>query len=363
MKSAGFGGCAASAFAAVAMLSGCGGGTVIPLSSSPAGAKPDRMHAPVYGLLYSFHGFGHDGAYPAAGVISVNGTLYGTTRVGGGHGCRFREGCGTVYRIKASGKETVLHRFKGGPADGEAPVASLLNVNGTLYGTTALGGTYGNGTVFAITKSGHETVLYSFKGEPDGAHPQAPLLNVNGTFYGTTDAGGAYSCSSYFGGGCGTVFSITPPGQETVLYSFKGATTDGQNPDARLINVNGTLYGTTHGGGGKHCFFGVGAVCGTVFSITPSGKESVLYVFKGGTTDGQNPDAGLINVNGTLYGTTTGAGAYNFGTVFSITPSGTETVLHSFGGYDGAVPQTDLVYVRGKLYGTTETGGGHCPYF
>lgn len=211
MKSAGFGGCAASAFAAVAMLSGCGGGTVIPLSSSPAGAKPDRMHAPVYGLLYSFHGFGHDGAYPAAGVISVNGTLYGTTRVGGGHGCRFREGCGTVYRIKASGKETVLHRFKGGPADGEAPVASLLNVNGTLYGTTALGGTYGNGTVFAITKSGHETVLYSFKGEPDGAHPQAPLLNVNGTFYGTTDAGGAYSCSSYFGGGCGTVFSITPP--------------------------------------------------------------------------------------------------------------------------------------------------------
>jgi uncharacterized repeat protein (TIGR03803 family) len=356
MKSVGFGVHALSTFATVAMLSGCGGSGT-PLSPSPAVVTPDRMHAPEYSLIYGFKG-GKDGAYPRAGVTNVNGTLYGTTAGGGNHRCGRRGGCGTVYRIKESGKETVLYRFKGGPADGEGP-RSLFNVNGTLYGTTGTGGTYGNGTVFAMTTSGRETVLYSFKGAPaDGAQPLAPLLNVNGTLYSTTWAGGAYSCSSY--GGCGTVFSITPSGKETVLYSFKGSKTDGQNPDGGLVYVNGTLYGTTHGGG-PNCFFGVGAVCGTVFSITPSGKETVLYSFKGGTTDGQNPDAGLIYVKGALYGTTTGAGAYNLGTVFTITPSGTETVLHSFGnGYDGAVPQTSLVYVRGKLYGTTMEGGASC---
>ncbi|MFY9664739.1 MAG: choice-of-anchor tandem repeat GloVer-containing protein [Candidatus Cybelea sp.] len=345
--------------AVTAMLSGCGGGSGVPLNASPAGVTPDRTRAPVYSLIYSFHGFGKDGAYPSAGVINVNGMLYGTTHVGGGHGCD-REGCGTVYRIKASGKETILHRFKGGPADGQGPQASLLNVNGTLYGTTTNGGTYGNGTVFAITKSGRETVLYSFKGGTDGANPVAPLLNVNGTLYGTTFNGGAYNCGS--GGGCGTVFSITPSGQESVLYSFKGGRTDGQNPVAGLINVNGTLYGTTSGGG-VYCFFGVGAPCGTVFSVTPSGEETVLYSFKGGTSDGQGPDAGLIYVKGKFYGTTTGAGTYNLGTVFAVTSSGTETVLHSFGnGNDGTVPQTGLVYVRGKLYGTTE-GGGYCHHF
>jgi uncharacterized repeat protein (TIGR03803 family) len=356
MTSVGFGFCTISTFAA-AMLSACGGNGT-PLSLSPPGVMPDRMRAPVYSLIYGFKG-GKDGAvYPSYGVINVNGALYGTAG-GGDHKCYRRAGCGTVYRIKASGKETVLYSFKGPPADGESP-KSLLNVNGTLYGT-AFGGTSESGTVFSITTSGKETVLYSFKGPPaDGDGPVGPLLNVNGTLYGTTVNGGAHSCSSYEGGGCGTVFSITPSGKETVLYSFKGAKTDGQNPDAALINVNGTLYGTTYGGG-PNCFFGIGAVCGTVFSITRSGKETVRYFFKGGTTDGQNPEAALINVKGTLYGTTTGGGAYNLGTVFAITPSGTETVLHSFGnGHDGAVPQTALIYVRGKLYGTTEEGGASC---
>ncbi len=358
MKGVGFGGCALGAFAALAMLSGCGGRSGTPLNPSAAGVTPDGTRAAMYTVVYSFKGGSKDGRYPFAGVINVNGTLYGTTNVGGGRGCSYREGCGTVYRIKASGKEAVLHRFKGGPADGETPVAPLLNVNGTLYGTTASGGAYGNGTVFAITTSGMETVLYSFKGVPaDGARPRAPLLNVNGTLYGTTVEGGAQSCSSYEGGGCGTVFSITPSGKETVLHSFKGAKTDGQNPDGGLIYVNGKLYGTTHGGG-PNCFFGVGAVCGTVFSITSSGKERVLYFFKGGTTDGQNPDARLIYVKGKLYGTTTGAGAYNLGTVFATTPSGTETVLHSFGnGSDGAIPQAGLINVNGTLYGTTVGGG------
>ncbi len=354
MKSVELGGCGLSTFAVIAMLSGCSGGGGSPLTPSPAGVAAERTHTRhAYRVLYSFKG-GSDGAFPSASLTNVNGTFYGTTTQGG-LGCG-SSGCGTIYSIKASGKETVLHRFKGGPADGQAPQASLLNVNGILYGTTAAGGTYGNGTVFAITKSGRETVLYSFKGGPaDGAIPSASLLDVNGMLYGTTVNGGA-SCSGSHG--CGTVFSITTSGKETLLYSFKSGKTDGQFPYAGLVNVKGELYGTTNWGG-ANCKKGL--ACGTVFSITRSGKETVRYSFKGGA-DGQNPQAALIDVKDKLYGTVTGLGAYcRCGTVFAVTPSGTETVLQSFDGYsyDGAVPQAALLDMRGTLYGTTRGGGSY----
>lgn len=158
-------------------------------------------------------------------------------------------------------------------------------------------------------------VLYSFKGYPyDGEEPHAGLINVEGTLYGTTVVGGA---KDYFG----TVFAITPPGTETVLYSFNGK--NGSNPEAGLLNVNGTLYGTTSEGGserGKKCYQNYRRVCGTVFAITPSGTETVLYSFKGGSGDGDEPTAGLLNVKGTLYGTTPYGGANYDGTVFSLSP-------------------------------------------
>ncbi|MFY9738665.1 MAG: choice-of-anchor tandem repeat GloVer-containing protein, partial [Candidatus Cybelea sp.] len=150
----------------------------------------------------------------------------------------------------------------------------------------------------------------------------------------------------------GTVFSITPSGRETVLYGFKGSG-DGERPYAGVINVKGTLYGTTHLGGAN----GNGAV----FSVTPSGTETVLYSFKGGSGDGEFPYAGLINVKGMLYGMTIEGGANGVGTIFSITPSRTETVLHSFGGSgDGQYPYYGaLLYAEGKLYGTTFYGGAY----
>jgi uncharacterized repeat protein (TIGR03803 family) len=350
--------------AAVSMLSGCGGSGT-PLSLTPAGpSSAERTHASTYGVLHSFSGRS-DGVFPYAGLTNVNSRLYGTTTDGGR---RCRRACGTVYRISLSGREKVLYNFKGGPGDGTNPSASLLDVNGTLYGTTVGGGAYGEGTVFAITVSGKETVLYSFKGGTDGLHPEAALVNVNGILYGTTASGGSgSSCGS---SGCGTVFSITTSGKETVLYSFKGAP-DGAYPAAPLLSVNNILYSTTAAGGsaqGSSCSSSGGRGCGTVFSITTSGKESVRYNFKGGTTDGQNPEAGLINVKGKLYGTSTGAGAHclskysaGCGTVFSVTPSGTETVLHSFGGPDdGLQPQAALLEMRGMLYGTTAYGGSQC---
>ncbi len=216
----------------------------------------------------------------------------------------------------SSSSYEVLHSF-GGSGDGSVPLAGLIKVKGTLYGTTAAGGASGDGTVFSITPSGTETVLHSFGGSGDGTQPYAGLINVKGTLYGTTYQGG--------GGSNGTVFSITPSGTERVLHSFGGTTNDGVFPYAGLLNVKGTLYGTTYYGGTNSY--------GTVFSITPSGTETVLYSFAGyNHGDGLEPEGDLINVKGTLYGTTSGAGANCCGTVFSITPSGTETVLHSFGG-------------------------------
>ncbi len=319
----------------------CFGGTVFAITTS--GSET---------VLHSFEVGPEDGKNPRAGVINVAGTLYGTTVAGGVASCY----CGTVFKVTLSGAETVLHSFAGEP-DGFGPEYGLLDVDETLYGTTANGGTNGDGTVFAVTTSGTETVLHSFAGDPDGAHPKSGLINVNGTLYGTTFYGGS-NCSSH--GGCGTVFTITASGAETVLYSFKGGSGDGEYPtQAALLDVNGALYGTTKRGGTKNR--------GTVFSITASGAETVLHSF-GSSGDGIYPYGGLVDVNGTLYGTTSNGGSVSCGvrygnipgcgTVFSITTSGKETVLHSFGApKDGKYPYSGLINVGDTIYGTTTAGG------
>jgi uncharacterized repeat protein (TIGR03803 family) len=348
------------------LLVGCGGLQPAGVTQGPVpqGQMPQAENASRETVLHSFGATG-DGAIPESGLTDFKGTLYGTT-LGGGEflpSCRVLTpdgGCGTVYSITLSGTETVLHSFKGGE-DGALPEARLIVRNGTLYGTTVDRGESchhsGCGTVFSITPSAQETVLHGFTGSPDGEGPVAPLHNVNGILYGTTGSGGSHvgvNCSS----GCGTVFSITPGGKEKVVYSFGAHGNDGVGPGAGLIDVKGTLYGTTGGGGTYNN--------GTVFSITPGGKETVLYSLRGGT-DGSFPTAGLIDVKGTLYGTTyNGGGCTQYregcGTVFSITPSGKETVLHSFSGGDGAHPAAALLNVNGTLYGTTYEGGAYGAY-
>ena len=299
--------------------------------------------------LYRFHG--PDGCGPRGALTDVNGTLFGTTYGGGQHGY------GVVFSLTTSGVEKVLYSFKGAP-DGDAPVGGLVDLNGTLYGMTEQGGIvggsncpgsfgdYGCGTVYSVSTSGSESVLYSFKGEPDGFQPESGLIAVKGKLYGTTTSGGLY---------WGTVFSVTTTGSESVVYSFTGGA-DGNWPYAPLIDVKGTFYGTTVNGGssGK----------GTVYSVTPGGSERVLYSFAGGS-DGQGPAAGLRYFNGTFYGGTDGGGGYGCysgngcGTVYSLTLSGSENVLHRFkDGSDGAFPHEALTTLNGTLYGTTIEGGG-----
>ncbi|HEY6449243.1 MAG TPA: choice-of-anchor tandem repeat GloVer-containing protein [Candidatus Cybelea sp.] len=334
-----------------ALLAACGGATSNPplsnsMQNSGSSFLSQLTAASDYKVLYSFGGHRDDGVTPQAKLLYVNGTLYGTTPYGG------RRNGGIVFSITTSGAEKVLHQFGKGN-DGEQPQARMTNVNGKLWGTTYSKGASGKGTVFTMTTSGAEHVLYSFGStSTDGAYPSASLIGVAGTFYGTTDYGGATS------DGDGTVFSITTSGAEKVLHSF-GNGTDGISPTAGLIDVNGTLYGTTFVGGRT---IG-GSYYGTVFSITTSGSEKVLHSF-GKSRDGAEPAGGLLNVNGVLYGTTEYGGAHGHansstgGTVFSITTSGQEKVLHSFGkGLDGAVPAAGLIDVNGTICGTTFYGG------
>ncbi len=227
-------------------------------------------------------------------------------------------------------------------------------MNGTLYGTTVSGGPYYNsGTVYSITTSGSETVVYRFHGGFDGAFPYSSVIDVNGTLYGTTYSGGAGSCLR--AGSCGTVFSVTTSGVEKVLHSFQGGV-DGAFPQSSLIDVKGTLYGTTTAGGNSCASYG----CGTVFSITTAGVEKVLTKF-GQDNAGWNPEAGLIDVKGRLYGTAAYGGSSDHGTVYSVSTAGVEKSLYSFGNFpDGRYPSAALVSSKGMLYGTTLVGGTAC---
>jgi uncharacterized repeat protein (TIGR03803 family) len=302
-------------------------------------------------VLHSF-GVAQDGVQPFANLIEVKGLLYGTTAAGGQHGA------GTVFALTDTGRERVIYSFCGQEncADGEDPLAGLVDVKGTLYGTTFSGGTYGAGSVFALDpKSGNEQVLHAFGSGTDAAYPGAGLIAVNGTLYGATRKGGT--------SGKGAVFSLDPgTGTEQVVYSFCGLQNcaDGQFPVANLINVNGTLYGTTQRGGVKGG--------GTVFAVDPNtGAEQVVYSFCGQPhcADGEYPLAGLVGQNGMLYGTTFGGGAIGyFGTVFALDPgTGTEQVIHSFCSKlnctDGEFPYAGLIDVNGLLYGTTGYGGAN----
>jgi uncharacterized repeat protein (TIGR03803 family) len=205
------------------------------------------------GMVHVLHNFtlSPDGAYPYAPPTALNGSLYGTTYQGGTKDSTY--GYGTVYKVTPSGAEHILHKFTGPPGDGEYPHSGLLAVNRTLYGTTSGGGAYSSGTVYAISPSGAERIIYSFKGGPDGVDPYGGVIAVNGDLYGTTSSGGKYNQ--------GTVYEVTKSGTERVLHSFTGVAPDGSDPIAGLVNLNGTLYGTTFYGG-KHGD-------GIVFKIAP----------------------------------------------------------------------------------------------
>jgi len=302
-------------------------------------------HAQRFKSLYSFTA-PPDGSTPYGAVSKdKSGNLYGTTSAGGA------SGFGTVYKLSKSGKETVLYSFTGG-ADGSTPYAGVIqDAEGNLYGTTIRGGAYGAGTVFEVNrKSKQETVLYNFAGEPDGGTPFAGLImDKSGNLYGTTLSGGSSNA--------GTVYKVNiHTKQETVLYSFAGEP-DGADPvfGSLLMDKLGTLYGTTEGGGTSNS--------GTVWELSANGTETVLYSFTGGKDGGGGdggPDQSLVmDTQGNLYGITE-RGGVGVGVVFKVNiRSKKETVLYTFNApKNGEIPSGGLVRdSKGNLYGTTTAGG------
>jgi uncharacterized repeat protein (TIGR03803 family) len=261
---------------------------------------------------------------------------------------------------------TVIHNFTGG-SDGANPASGLtIDRAGNFYGTASTGGV-GYGTVFKLVN--HDSAwltipLYSFTGRDDGAGPFATMtLGPDGRLYGTTQEGGGSSCGGEYPG-CGTVFLVTPPSKpsgrilggwtDQVLHAFTYGGPDGIFPEfAELVFDHvGNIYGTTTGGGSGDN--------GTVYKLTRSGDawtESFVHLFEG--ADGSDPWSGVIfDSAGNLYGVTESGGAYNYGAIYDLMPSGsgwTESVLYSLqGGGDGSAPYGGLIFDQlGNLYGTT----------
>jgi uncharacterized repeat protein (TIGR03803 family) len=313
-------------------------------------------------VLYSFTGV-PDGQAPTAGlVLDADGNLYGTTLQGGNYNSvscpsRYNNTCGTVFKVSANGDETILYSFSGSP-DGSNPQSTFIrDAAGNLYGTTVYGGEYSadeGGTVFKLDPTGKETILHSFPAfEGDGVQPYVGLRrDKEGNLYGTTNGGGS-STNCDPGVGCGTVFKIDPTGVEAVLHSFT-SNPDGGFPINRLTRDGaGNLYGTTGYGGA----YGDG----TVFKLDATYTETVLNSFTGSRGgSGLDPEAGLVlDTEGNMYGSTCYGGAYDSGTVFKLDTAGKETVLHSFGGgkFSGACPGDLVRDKEGNLYGATYFGG------
>jgi uncharacterized repeat protein (TIGR03803 family) len=312
---------------------------------------------------------GEDGASPQSNlVVDTSGDFYGTTAGGGkyGLGTVFKEAMST----DGSWHTSILYSFRG-ESDGSAPVGGVtFDANGNLYGTAGISFAHGWGTVFMLSPradgSWEETTLYTFTDGSDGALPNGGLtLDSNGNIYGTTSQGGSGVCrQNYYNVGCGTVFELSPSYHGWsfwLLYTFTGGS-DGGTPLGGVVSDHaGNLYGSTSIGGGSGCNGG----CGTVFELSPvsGGKwnEATIYSFAGEPSDGSYPAAALIlDTSGNLYGTTAFGGVNDAGgTVFEVTPSGKESVLYSFtGGADGNYPVASLTFdTSGRLYGTTSYGG------
>lgn len=326
---------------------------IVMLTARPAQSQTETV-------IHDFCTLPHcaDGYYPTSNLIMDSaGNMYSTTLLGG------TKSWGTVFELAIGGTPTVLYTFcsVGGNnvcTDGGGPASGLvMDSAGNLYGTTHEGGTHGltqTGTLFKLGSDGTLTTLHNFQeNDIDGYSPDAGLvMDAKGNLYGTTYQGGEHND--------GVVYKVAPNGRETILHSFGATSTDGSGPAnvVLVMDKQGNLYGTTAYGGTNDE--------GTVFKVTAAGVESILYNFGASRSDGITPEAGLtIDSEGNLYGTTVYGGRYEDGTVFRLSRSGTEAILHSFqnNGTDGYNPYAAMIRdSAGNLYGVTYNGGKTCGF-
>jgi uncharacterized repeat protein (TIGR03803 family) len=326
-------------------------------------------------VLHRFRS-GNDGSEPRAGLIAdAAGNLYGTTFYGGS-----QASVGTIFKLTAPHRrgapwtETTLHTFSD-LLGGWDPWAGLISDKaGNLYGTTWLGGTFGDcGVVFELSPSGGGwtyTVIHNFAcdGTGDGGESRADLvMDQSGNLFGTTSVGGSGGCA----GGCGVVFELSPANggwSETVLYNFQGTFEEGGGTGGGVVlDKQGNLYGTNSRGGARNSV-------GAVFELKRPRQRGSLWEYKiihdfTNPNDGSFPRAGVVfDAHGSLYGTTefgagSGCGGSGCGSVFRLkrqrTGAWAHKVLYRFAGNgDGGLPQASLILgTAGHLYGTTQEGG------
>jgi uncharacterized repeat protein (TIGR03803 family) len=313
-------------------------------------------------VIYTFPNSGENGLHPQAKLVYRSGKLYGTTQQGGGGSCApLYTGCGVVFEVaespEGSANFRLLHALRGGK-DVSTPVGNIVfDAAGNLYGAATGGGANNLGGIFKLSPAEEgnwtETVIHSFAGGSDGEVPQAGLtIDAAGNLYGTTSLGGA--------NGLGLVFELSPDSHsgwtETVLYNFQGSP-DGAAPWGEVsFDSQGNIFGTTTGGGNNNS--------GSVYELAPNGSggwnESVIY---GGFKNAQigYPRSELLLASaGNIFGV--GQGDGEGGEVFHLTQnndgSWTETAIFTFGAHSGVNPYGGLVTdAEGNLYGTTPSGG------
>jgi uncharacterized repeat protein (TIGR03803 family) len=323
-----------------------------------------RATAQTFTTLHNFTALSHetnsDGASPQPGLILSGNTLYGTTYDGGS------SGNGTVFAVNTNGTGfTNVHTFD--YSDGANPHGGLILAGNTLYGTAYNGGSASNGAVFAVNIDGTGfTNLYSFTAlnpdngnNKDGANPGAGLVLSGNTLYGTASLGGS--------SGDGTVFAVNTNGTGfTNLHNF--GYSDGSEPAAGLILSGNTVYGTAPGGGNSDegAVFAVNTN-GTGFTNVYSFSALIFGDSASTNGDGATPQGGLILSGDTLYGTAESGGRNGAGTLFAVNTNGTgftnlfdftalnpDTVTNS----EGNEPEGSLVLSGNTLYGTADMGGG-----
>jgi uncharacterized repeat protein (TIGR03803 family) len=311
--------------------------------------------------IHSFNNEGSGGYTPEGGIaMDSAGNIYGTASEGGSRRA------GTVFELvrqsNGSWEAKLLYAFGASASDGKAPAGGLtIDSSGNLYGSTNGGGADNYGTVFELSASSGgwtEKVIHSFSGYPhDGVGASGTLVfNSTGSLFGTTATGGGYKE--------GTVYELIPSSSggwtEKILHAFAGNQTDGGEPTAGVImDSAGNLYGTTNVGGSQ--------LFGTVFELTPAtdGRwtERILYSFEDNGTDGISPISGVtFDAEGDLYGAAGNGGVYGHGTVFELTPDGAgnwiEAIVWAFNDTDGNLPLSGLtIDAAGNLYGETTNGG------
>ena len=288
-------------------------------------------------------------------VRDADGTIYGTGQVGGA----FNRG--GVFKVDPSGVLTSLYDFSG--ADGEFPASGLVRgADGALYGTTNGGAGNTTGTIFRITTAGSLTTLHTFSARDDmtgemaeGGEPETPLAAAaDGSLYGIAHTRGDFDN--------GILFQITPAGAFTIVHAFGSEAVPLAQPRGGVVfGSDNALYGAVAAGGEFSA--------GGLYRMTTGGSVGLLHSFAADGSEGSEVRAPLTDGgDSALYGTASSGGTSNLGTVFSVTPGGTFTVLHSFAAFDpgtstypeGFAPGDGVTLANdGNLYGVTSSGGAN----